>query len=146
MQQVVLGGERPKMDSSHTAYWPTNLQWLMKKCWSAFPCLRPDFILIKQVLKDILKGSDSIPRGLEEDVEHMEERPCPATPPKRTGFFRASRTPRGASVSSSVTPSSSKGVTTTPRGSISSPVGGFKGMAPPEKGRRARTWGFGTRR
>ena len=34
MQLVVIGGERPKMDSQHTSNWPMNLQWLMKRCWS----------------------------------------------------------------------------------------------------------------
>lgn len=126
MQQVVLGGERPKMDSNHTANWPNNLQWLIKKCWETSPSARPSFTMVKQVLKDILRGKECIPQDLEEHSEASEELPC--TPPKRTGFFRSSR-----SRSDSVT-------------KISSPTGSFKSVSPPDKARRARSWVFGPRR
>jgi serine/threonine protein kinase len=63
MQQVVLGGERPRMDRDHTAFWPPNLQWLMKRCWSACASTRPSFTEIKQVLQDVLDDRGSIPEG-----------------------------------------------------------------------------------
>ena len=124
MQQVVLGGERPKMDGAHTAFWPSNLQWLMKKCWSEYVSVRPDFAMIKQVLKDILHGKDSIPSDMQ-DVEASEES-APQTPGKMGSFFRPSRS-RGTSLGKLPEPS-------------------FKNMTPPEKNRRARSWGFGLRR
>ena len=61
MSLVVMGGERPKMDSKHTSGWPMNLQWLMKRCWSPFPTSRPDFHMIRQTLQDFLDGKDSGP-------------------------------------------------------------------------------------
>lgn len=124
MQQVVLGGERPKMDSAHTVFWPSSLQWLMKKCWSEHTASRPDFTMVKQVLKDILNGKDSIPQE-PQDAETSEER-APQIPGKRGGFFRPSRS-RGVSLGKLPEPS-------------------FKDMPQPEKSRRARSWGFGMRR
>jgi hypothetical protein len=53
-KDVVLGGERPKMDYSHTAHWPVPLQWLMKSCWSADVGSRPSFSVVKQTLEEIL--------------------------------------------------------------------------------------------
>jgi serine/threonine protein kinase len=75
MQKVVLGGERPKMDGQHTSEWPTNLKWLLSRCWSAFPAARPSFTDIKDVLRDILHEKDAIPPNLAilEEAEHSEE-------------------------------------------------------------------------
>ena len=64
MQHVVIGGERPPMDSQHKAYWPINLQWLMNHCWSPHPVLRPSFTAILEVLQDILDGKESVPASL----------------------------------------------------------------------------------
>ena len=61
MQHIVIGGERPPMDSQHKSYWPINLQWLMNHCWSPHPVLRPSFAVILEVLQDILDGKESIP-------------------------------------------------------------------------------------
>jgi len=126
MQQVVLGGERPKMDGTHTAHWPNNLQWLMKKCWSEHICVRPDFTTIKGVLKDILNGKHDIPSG-QDDVEASEELASQTGGCKRTGLFRASRTRRVSTGTSSSDPD-------------------FKEMSPPAKNRRALSWVFGARR
>ena len=75
MQKVVLGGERPKMDGPHSSEWPTNLKWLMSRCWSAFPAARPSFTDIKGVLQDILHEKDTVPPNLVmlEEAEHSEE-------------------------------------------------------------------------
>lgn len=54
MSLVVMGGERPKMDSRHNAHWPINLQWIMKRCWSPHPASRPDFTSIKESLLEVL--------------------------------------------------------------------------------------------
>lgn len=59
MSLVVMGGERPKMDSKHTSGWPMDLQWLMKRCWSPFPTSRPDFHVIRQTLQEVLDGKVS---------------------------------------------------------------------------------------
>jgi serine/threonine protein kinase len=64
MQNVVIGGERPPMDSHHKAYWPMNLQWLLNHCWSPHPILRPSFSTILEVLQDILDGKESVPASL----------------------------------------------------------------------------------
>lgn len=55
MREVVIGGDRPKMDSSYTAQWPTSLQSLMKSCWSSEVLNRPSFSVVKQNLESILK-------------------------------------------------------------------------------------------
>jgi len=54
MQLVVVGGERPKMDHNHIGHWPLELQWLVNRCWSESPAIRPSFTVIKQTLYDIL--------------------------------------------------------------------------------------------
>ena len=87
MQQVVLGGERPKMDAAHTAHWPPNLQWLMKKCWSHVISVRPDFTAIKQVLEDIMAGQTAIPTN-QEPVEDAES--AATESPRKSRFFRRS--------------------------------------------------------
>lgn len=59
MKHVVLGGERPKMDTAHTSHWPLHLQWLMKRCWSAFPSQRPTFESVKQTLLEVVTVLES---------------------------------------------------------------------------------------
>lgn len=54
MQQVVLEGERPKLDMSHTSGWPVNLQWLLKRCWSSDATARPTFTVIKDTLRGLI--------------------------------------------------------------------------------------------
>lgn len=51
MTNVIIGGERPKMDHSHTAFWPVYLQSLIKICWSSNPDERPVFEVIKTRLE-----------------------------------------------------------------------------------------------
>jgi hypothetical protein len=134
MQQVVLGGERPKMDGQHTAHWPANLQWLMKTCWSPFPCVRPSFTLIKHVLADILQGKECIPRecgDVEASEERAQEEERNQKPNSKRGVFRAGRV-RGTSDGAKLpSPAQSES---------------FKSMTPPAKNRRARSWGFSIRR
>jgi serine/threonine protein kinase len=59
MELVVIGGQRPSMDPSHTACWPMNLQWLMNRCWSASPADRPTFTAIKKVLREVLECNEA---------------------------------------------------------------------------------------
>jgi serine/threonine protein kinase len=75
MQQVVLGGERPKMDSQHTVYWPENLQWIMTRCWSPFPSLRPSFSTISEILMDVLAKKESLPHRLLMHTINEEKHP-----------------------------------------------------------------------
>jgi len=58
MREVVISGERPKMDTSHTALWPLDLQWLMKASWSSDPNIRPSFTKISQTLQHVLEELD----------------------------------------------------------------------------------------
>lgn len=53
MKEVVIGEERPKMDTSHTAHWPVDLQWLMKSSWSTDTELRPTFTVIVDTLQNV---------------------------------------------------------------------------------------------
>jgi serine/threonine protein kinase len=57
MHRVWSGDERPPMAS----WWPVELQWLMKKCWSYFANSRPDFTVISETLDEILDD------GMEEE-------------------------------------------------------------------------------
>ena len=54
MHQVWSGDERPPMAD----WWPVELQWLMKKCWSYFSKSRPDFNVISETLQEILEEED----------------------------------------------------------------------------------------
>jgi len=42
MREVIKGGERPKMDITRTAYWPVDLQSIIKSSWSTDPEARPN--------------------------------------------------------------------------------------------------------
>ena len=53
MQQVVLGGDRPKLDTAHTQWWPVKLHWILKRCWSEDVSTRPTFTVIKETLQDL---------------------------------------------------------------------------------------------
>lgn len=59
LKDVIMGGERPKMDYAHTALWPVSLQWLMKCSWSADPSQRPAFPVIRETLEGVLKELNS---------------------------------------------------------------------------------------
>lgn len=54
MREVVLGGERPKMDHVHIANWPVELQGLMQSCWCDTPSSRPSLKVVKQTVEKIL--------------------------------------------------------------------------------------------
>lgn len=129
MQQVVIGGERPKMDAQHTAQWPANLQWLMNCCWSPFPSVRPTFSTIQGVLRDILDGKESIPQSLVVTSPHRDK---VRTDPPAGGFgglFQplSRRKARSETIPGDRTP----------------PKEGYKGLKPPAKGSgRSRSWGF----
>lgn len=59
MREVVIGGERPKMDSSHTAHWPVVLQWVMKSAWSSDSTNRPSFPVVIETLEKVLEELQS---------------------------------------------------------------------------------------
>jgi serine/threonine protein kinase len=134
MQQVVIGGERPRMDAQHTAHWPANLQWLMNQCWSPFPTVRPSFTVIKHVLNDILSGEETVPQSLADISEEKEQEASDH------GSVEAP-----ASGFGSIFPLSRK----KPRSKtheVELPKDGFKSIKPSAKTGRARTWGFGLRK
>jgi serine/threonine protein kinase len=82
MNEVVIGGERPRMDKEHTHFWPANLQWLMKRCWGSFPSVRPDFSLIKRVLQDVLNQKELLPDTVAEvEDDGLEDTMSSSSPP-----------------------------------------------------------------
>jgi len=50
MAQVVKGDVRPPL----VKWWPTDLQWLMKKCWSYFAAHRPSWDVVIETLQEIM--------------------------------------------------------------------------------------------
>ena len=142
MQQVVLGGERPKMDAHTAGHWPANLKSLMKHCWSPFPTLRPSFTEIKLVLQDILDGREDVRPACSFVDEKME---CSDSVDPSTG---------GGFIGGLLHPLGRKKFRSKTTGSVDDGSGdsrdpakdGFKGLKPPAKGGRSRTWGFGYRR
>jgi hypothetical protein len=50
MHPVWSGDKRPPIAD----WWPVELQWLMKKCWSYFAKSRPDFGVIIETLREIV--------------------------------------------------------------------------------------------
>jgi len=148
MQQVVIGGERPKMDSQHTANWPANLKCLLKHCWSAFPSLRPSFADIKVVLQDILDGHEEVRLLLCGPAENgINSGPAIVSP--AGGFIGGLLHPLSRKKTRARTTGGSSSSGGSDTGSDPpSPVvkEGMKGLKPPAKAGRARTWGFGHRR
>jgi hypothetical protein len=123
MQQVVIGGERPKMDSYHTHCWPANLQWLMKACWSADPSARPTFEMIVRTLVNVLRGDPSIPEIITSNHDTVN----PADSPVSSSSFHK-------------TPDKSLERAPSPPTNESGPVGGFTGLfLRPIKGRSRST-------
>ena len=61
MKEVVMAGERPKLDTASTSWFPVRLHWLIQKCWSPAPSYRPTFSAVKEVLEDILKECAKTP-------------------------------------------------------------------------------------
>ena len=55
MKDVVIAGERPKMDGAHTNFWPADLRWLVTRSWSSDPEMRPPFTLILKTLGIVLE-------------------------------------------------------------------------------------------
>lgn len=136
MQQVVIGGERPKMDSNHTAHWPANLQWLINRCWSPLPALRPTFSAIEQVLQDILDGKESVPHSLVIKEQEQENPALEAPLGGFGGFFQP------LSRRSKSRPGTIGGVV-----DIEAQKEGLKGLMPQTKGNsRSRSWTLGLRR
>ena len=63
MKQVVMGGERPTLDTPRTSWFPVQLHWLIQKCWSAAPSDRPTFSGVRQILMDIRNVPSESPSG-----------------------------------------------------------------------------------
>lgn len=59
MNQVVIGGERPPLDTAAASRWPAPLHELMKKCWNPFPTVRPTMTSVKKQLEDIIQIVDT---------------------------------------------------------------------------------------
>lgn len=130
MQKVVLGGERPSMDSQHTGYWPANLQWLMNHCWAPFPVIRPSFRVILDVLQDVLDGKETVPAAIVQHHSFESPKVDPAIDPPSGGF-------------SSLKHSFSKGKRHETTGNVKE-VEGHKSKK--NGTNRSRSWGFITKR
>jgi len=50
MKDVVVEGERPKVDES----WPASFSSLLESCWDADPAVRPSFARILEVLESVI--------------------------------------------------------------------------------------------
>ena len=113
MSLVVMGGERPKMDSKHTSGWPMDLQWLMKRCWSPFPTSRPDFHVIRQTLQEVLDGKVSgLPDTSDPQHQHQstgEAMECPALDTTTSPSKQAILEPPAGGFSSLLRPKRTKG-------------------------------------
>lgn len=132
MSLVVMGGERPKMESRHTACWPMSLQFIMKRCWSSFPGSRPDFTVIKQTLQDVLDGKDVVP-----DIRQPAAESKVAPPPAGfSSLLKPKRASKGAK-------SLGSNASSTSCGSSTNPVNGTQEGSGKQRGR---SWGWVFRR
>lgn len=52
-KMVVNGEDRLEIET----WWPIELQWLLKKCWSFFPSGRPTFEDIRETLEEVIEDS-----------------------------------------------------------------------------------------
>uniref|UniRef100_A0A7S0F6S7 Serine-threonine/tyrosine-protein kinase catalytic domain-containing protein n=1 Tax=Craspedostauros australis TaxID=1486917 RepID=A0A7S0F6S7_9STRA len=132
MQHVVLGGERPKMDHSHVANWPIDLQWLIKSCWADSPDQRPSFETIKKSLEDIVNETTTSPVSPKRSnrSQTVGTKFSAASPDKFQ--HRAPLTPQPQSKSGG-------------KAKIAPPVGGFGSIKKPDKS-GGRSWSLGFRR
>ena len=147
MQQVVLGGERPKMDAQHTGHWPDNLKWLLKHCWSEAPSMRPSFAEIKVVLQDILDGKDDV----HPFMRAAENSTGSLIPSSSGGFIGGFFHPLSRKKARArTTGSNCSGESDSGSNSSGDPASvakeGIKGLKPPAKAGRARSWGISHRR
>lgn len=128
MQNVVIRGERPSMGQNHTAYWPLNLQWLIQRCWSDDPILRPPFSMIKQVLRDVLNKIEDVPDGLSTTSFRSSELSTVAdAPPSRIKPM----------------PKNARSVSAGEKKKVKPPSQGFSAMKPASGShRRNKTWGL----
>ncbi|KAL7563368.1 hypothetical protein ACA910_014205 [Epithemia clementina (nom. ined.)] len=146
MQLVVLGGERPKMDSAHTHLWPVALQNLMKTCWSTNPAQRPTFTQIIQVLEQKVCCLNPSRSGSDLSVGAEESATTTTSTTAEDASLLASAPPRAFSrLFPAKRPGRSKSSDV-----VLPPVSGatLKALKPSSgTSTRARTWGFsGARR
>jgi serine/threonine protein kinase len=88
MSNVVLGGERPKMDSSHTHNWPIQLQQLIKSCWSDLPDSRPPFTEVRETLEKCLESPDIEKPSRMRKGSHGSSEVKPPSPEKGFGGMK----------------------------------------------------------
>lgn len=126
MQQVVLGGDRPKLDTLHTQWWPVKLHWVLRKCWSEDPAQRPSFAVIKETLQDLIECKKGLV-VIEEDTGSKDGMLSMSHPEERDGFaaLKARNERHGRAVTTSEI--------------IAPPPGGFAAMKPVTKSERAST-------
>jgi serine/threonine protein kinase len=95
MAQVVMGGERPRLDTASTSWFPCELQWLFRKCWSPIPTERPTFTSVKTSLEDIVETSpksigNTVMDGSDAPPDFSKIKPVakPTRQVKSLGFLR----------------------------------------------------------
>jgi Protein tyrosine and serine/threonine kinase len=124
MSLVVMGGERPRVDS----HWPMALQHLIKRCWSPFPASRPDFATIQQTLQEI---ANAIPPLSTATISCQQQKPlpCPSSPssssplPPSTSINNNNNNPL---IMMPPTP-------TSPKTKLEPPTGGFAALLRPKR-------------
>ena len=143
MQQVVLGGERPKMNAQITGHWPENLKCLLKHCWAYDTSLRPSFAEIKVILQDMLNAKEDVSMS-------TAENPNGLVVPPGIGFIGGLLHPLSRKKTRAKTTGSSSSESENGSDLSGDPAAlakeGIKGLKPPAKAGRSRTWGFSQRR
>jgi serine/threonine protein kinase len=100
MQQVVIEGDRPDLDASHTSWWPVDLHWLLKRCWSSDPASRPTFTCIRETLEELIGCKRSIPQVVADKVTAPQKAVRAVTVTEiHNGFGRPHQSERGVTTS-----------------------------------------------
>jgi hypothetical protein len=88
MTNVVIGGERPKMDHSHTSFLPMCVQSLIKACWSGNPDERPTFedilLQLNAAMEELSIMHPERSRALSMGSHEERSRRSPTSPGKKT--------------------------------------------------------------
>lgn len=143
MHQVVLGGERPKMNAQLTGHWPEKLKILLKRCWSEDTSFRPSFAEITVILQDILDVKEDVSMNIAENSNGISA-------PPGIGFIGGLLHPLSRKKTRAKTTGSSYSKSESGSDLSCDPAAltteGMKALKPPAKAGRSRSWGFSHRR
>lgn len=93
MEEVVLGGGRPRIDlhGAHS-WWPIELQHLIQRCWDEDPDSRPTFVDITDTILGLVEQKREEEKQIGEE-RYRDERKDMALPPPE-GFGRTKKPER----------------------------------------------------